>query len=130
MLALETGDEVAESMLSFSRENRIRAAAVSAIGAFRRAVLALYDAEAKDYAPIEISEQVEVLSLAGDIALDTDDEPRLHLHAVVAKRDGSAWGGHLMSAEVRPTLEVVLTESPQALHRRSDSDSGLALPDL
>jgi uncharacterized protein len=41
-----------------------------------------------------------------------------------------AWGGHLMEAEVRPTLEVIVTESSPALHRRSDADSGLALLDL
>jgi predicted DNA-binding protein with PD1-like motif len=36
-------------------------------------------------------------------------------------------GGHLLKAHVRPTLEVVLTESPRHLHKRKDSESGLAL---
>ena len=36
-------------------------------------------------------------------------------------------GGHLLEAHVRPTLEVVLTELPRHLHKRKDSDSGLAL---
>ena len=36
-------------------------------------------------------------------------------------------GGHLLEAHVRPTLEVVLTESPKHLHKRKDSESGLAL---
>lgn len=130
VLALDTGDEVTESMLSFSRENGIGAAEVSAIGAFRRATLAFYDPEAGEYVPIEVGEQVEVLSLSGDIALDEDDEPRLHLHAAVARRDGSARGGHLLEAEVRPTLEVIVTESPPALRRRSDPETGLALLDL
>jgi uncharacterized protein len=31
---------------------------------------------------------------------------------------------------VRPTLEVILTESPPALRRRSDPATGLALLDL
>jgi predicted DNA-binding protein with PD1-like motif len=130
VLALEPGDQVAKSLLAFSREYDVGAAGVSAIGAFRRATLAFYDTEAKDYVPIEVEEQVEVLSLSGDIARGERGEPRLHLHAAVAKRDGSAWGGHLIEAEVRPTLEVIVTESPPALHRRSDPDTGLALLDL
>jgi predicted DNA-binding protein with PD1-like motif len=36
-------------------------------------------------------------------------------------------GGHLLEAHVRPTLEVVLTESPRHLHKRKDPESGLAL---
>jgi uncharacterized protein len=130
VLVLDPGDEVIGSMLRFSRENGIGAAEVSAIGAFRRATLAFYDIERREYMPIAIDEQVEVLSLAGDIALGEDDQPRLHLHAAVAKRDASAWGGHLLEAEVRPTLEVVLTESPPTLRRRSDPETGLALLDL
>jgi hypothetical protein len=35
--------------------------------------------------------------------------------------------GHLIKAHVRPTLEVVLTESPAHLHKRHDPESGLAL---
>ena len=58
-----------------------------------------------------------------------DDEPDVHAHVVVAKRDGTAHGGHLVEAHVRPTLEVILEESPAHLRKRSDSDSGLALID-
>jgi len=46
---------------------------------------------------------------------------------VVSRADGTAMGGHLLEAHVRPTLEVVLTESPRHLHKRKDPDSGLAL---
>jgi len=41
--------------------------------------------------------------------------------------DGTAHGGHLVEAVVRPTLEVILVESPQHLRRRHDPESGLAL---
>jgi predicted DNA-binding protein with PD1-like motif len=51
----------------------------------------------------------------------------VHAHLIVGKQDGSAHGGHLMEAHVRPTLEVVLTESSQALHKQFDPESGIAL---
>jgi predicted DNA-binding protein with PD1-like motif len=67
-----------------------------------------------------------VLALTGNIALK-GDEPKLHPHIVVGKSDGSAHGGHLLGGHVRPTLEVIVTESPVHLHRRSDPETGLAL---
>jgi uncharacterized protein len=129
-IVLAPGEEVCASLLDFAHEHEIGAAAVSAIGALRRATVAFYNPEASEYEPIRIDEQVEVLSLAGDIALGDDHEPRLHLHAAISKRDGSAWGGHLLEAEVRPTLEAIVTESPPPLRRRVDPDSGLALLEL
>ncbi len=35
--------------------------------------------------------------------------------------------GHLGKAHVRPTLEVIVTESPAHLRKRHDPESGLAL---
>ena len=53
------------------------------------------------------------MSLLGDVALGPDGMPALHPHVVVSRADGFAMGGHLLEAHVRPTLEVVLTESPK-----------------
>ena len=62
----------------------------------------------------------------GDIALH-DGKPQVHAHLVVGLRDGRARGGHLLEARVRPTLEVILTESPGYLKREHDPQSDLAL---
>ncbi len=70
---------------------------------------------------------MEVVSLIGDIAVDKSNQPKLHAHVAVAKRDGSMMGGHLMDARVRPTLEVMLEESPAVLRRQMDPESGIAL---
>jgi uncharacterized protein len=53
--------------------------------------------------------------------------PALHVHLVVGRSDGTALAGHLGEAHVRPTLEVILTESPAHLRKRKDHESGLAL---
>jgi predicted DNA-binding protein with PD1-like motif len=71
---------------------------------------------------------VEVLSLLGDVTLD-EGKPKLHAHVVIGKADASAHGGHLVEGFVRPTLEVVMTETPSYLRRRFDSDFGLPLID-
>jgi uncharacterized protein len=125
-LVLDTGDEFVACATGFAREQRLSGAQFSAIGAFSSVVLGYFDWDTKAYQRIAIDEQVEVVSLLGDIALK-DDQPNLHPHVVVAKRDGSAWGGHLLEGRVRPTLEIVITETPAALVRRHDPTTGLAL---
>src|SRR5262249_38462340 len=71
---------------------------------------------------------VEVLAMVGDITTSAG-KPVVHAHVVLGKSDGTAHGGHLIRAVVRPTLEVVLTETPRHLYRRFDPESGLPLID-
>lgn len=125
----DQGDEVAAGLLDFAKQNNLSASHFTAVGAFERATLGYFDWERKDYIKIPINEQVEVLSFIGDIALDKG-QPKVHAHVVVGIRDGTAHGGHLLEAYVRPTLEVVLTETPAHLQRRFDEASKIALIDL
>jgi predicted DNA-binding protein with PD1-like motif len=127
-LVLATGDEAVNAIGSFAVERRLRATQFTAIGALSRVVVAYFDWPAREYRNIAIDEQVEVLSLIGDIALD-HGKPKVHAHVVIGKADATAHGGHLIEAHVRPTLEIVLTEMPQHLERRFDPASGLNLID-
>ncbi len=126
-VVLETGDEVMASLKPFIAAERVRAAQFSAIGALSDAVLMYFDWEKKEYQRIPVREQVEVASLIGDVAEGPDGKPSLHVHLVIGRRDGSAMAGHLAEAHVRPTLEVILTESPAYLRKVKDPESGLAL---
>jgi predicted DNA-binding protein with PD1-like motif len=127
-LIFETGDEVLAPLTAFAHRHGLAAAHFTAIGALERVTLGYFDWQKKDYLEIPLDEQVEVVSLIGDIACK-DAEPKVHAHIVVARRDGTAHGGHLMAARVRPTLELILEESPSYLARRYDAASGLALID-
>jgi carbamate kinase len=79
-VALQTGDDVLSSLGKFIREREIEAASVTAIGAFSDAQLGYFDWQTKAYKKIPVTEQVEVLSLLGDVAV-AEDGPTLHLHA-------------------------------------------------
>jgi uncharacterized protein len=129
VLVFSTGERVIEPLLAFARSHEIAAASLTGIGAFERATLGYFDMQKRDYTRIPIDEQVEVVSLVGNIARG-DEGPKLHAHLVVAKRDGTAYGGHLLDGVVRPTLEVMLVETPAHLRRRMDPATGLALIDL
>jgi uncharacterized protein len=125
-LIFETGEEPLSGITRFAEEHNLSASRITAIGALSEVVLGFFDWEKKDYERIELKEQVEVLALVGDIAQD-QGKPKVHAHLVVGLRDGRARGGHLLEAKVRPTLEVIITESPGYLKREHDPESGLAL---
>lgn len=124
---LETDDEVVACLKEVAARHRLSAAGITAIGAFRDATLLYFDWERKEYLDIPVDEQVEVASLVGDIASDENGAPALHIHVVLGKRDGTAIAGHLGRARVRPTLEVLITETPAHLRRVKDARTGLAL---
>jgi predicted DNA-binding protein with PD1-like motif len=124
---LETGDETMAVLASLAEKQGLTAAQFTAIGAFSGARIAYFDWERKEYQPIPVPEQVEVATLIGDIALDDAGRPSLHAHAVLGRRGGAALAGHLLEGIVRPTLEVVITETPAHLHRRKDPATGLSL---
>jgi predicted DNA-binding protein with PD1-like motif len=125
-LVFDEGDEVASGILEFARKQDLQACQFSGIGAFSDVVLGYFDLERRDYKRIPIADQVEVLSLLGNIALK-GAEHKIHAHVVLGKRDGTAHGGHLLEAHVRPTLELIVTESPAHLRRATDEKTGLPL---
>jgi uncharacterized protein len=127
VVVLNSGDEVMACLNRFVEQEKIEAAQFSAIGALRSAALGYFDWETKDYQRIPVDEQVEVASFTGDVAVGPDEKPALHIHCVLGCRGGRAVAGHLLEGHVRPTLEVVLTDSPVHLRKRHDPESGLAL---
>jgi uncharacterized protein len=125
-IVLDPGDEAVQCLTQFATEQCLSAARFTGLGAFSDVVLGFFDFKRKDYRRIPLDEQIEVASLIGDVAL-ANGKPRLHAHIVVTKSDGSAWGGHLLEGHVRPTLEVLLVESPAHLRRKHDAETGLPL---
>ncbi|HLJ18404.1 MAG TPA: PPC domain-containing DNA-binding protein [Bryobacteraceae bacterium] len=121
-----SGDEAMAGLLSFAKENGLKAAHFTGIGAFEDVTLGYFEWKTKQYARIPLREQVEAISIAGDIALEKG-EPKVHAHIVVGRYDGTTRGGHFLEGHVRPTLEIILVESPAILRREMDEESGLAL---
>lgn len=125
----DKGDEAKSGLEAFARDHDVTGASLTAIGAFQDATLGYFHPEAMEYRDIPVAEQVEVLSLVGDIALN-GDEPEVHAHVVVGRENGQTAGGHLQAATVWPTLEVIVEETPAHLRKRVDDETGLALIDL
>lgn len=128
-LVFDSGDDVMAILKTFAAERKLKAARFTAIGAFSSVDLGWFDFSKKDYKHIPVNEQVEVLSLLGDVAL-YGDESAVHAHVVVGKSDGMAMSGHLLKATVHPTLELILEEAPGYLQKRMDKETGLPLIEI
>jgi predicted DNA-binding protein with PD1-like motif len=127
VLIFETGDELSSGLQRFATVERLSGSSFKAIGALSSVKLGWFNWQTKNYdTAVELNEQVELLSLIGDIAMK-EGNPQIHAHVVVGKSDGTAHGGHLLKAVVRPTCELILTESPIHLQKQVDPESGLAL---
>ena len=129
-VVFDPGEEVVTGLLQFARDHDVSGAHLTAIGAFERVTLGFFDIAKKEYRRIPIPEQVELMSLVGNIARDDKGEVKLHAHVVVGKSDGSAHGGHLLDAYVRPTMEVVVVETSRHLRRTMRREFGVPLLDL
>jgi predicted DNA-binding protein with PD1-like motif len=127
VVILDTGDEILACLESVARTEHLAGSSFKAIGALSDVELGWFNWETKKYqTAVKLQEQVELLSLIGDIALK-DGEPQIHAHLVIGHRDGTTHGGHLLRATVRPTCEIVITESPQHLQKEIDQEAGIAL---
>ena len=126
LLVFHTGQEVMKGLLAFAKKYDLVAGHLTGIGALSGAVIGYFDPEKNTYLRHQEDGQTELLSLTGNLALN-DNEPFFHIHVALGLRDGSARGGHLFEAKVRPTVELVLTTWPRPVRREIDHDTGLPL---
>lgn len=90
-MVCDQGDDPVEALAAAAKRLDLSGASLTGIGAFSRVTLGFFDRARRDYARRVIREQVEVVSLVGNVALD-GGEPRVHVHMVVARYDGNASG--------------------------------------
>lgn len=123
-----TGDEAFSGLLEFAEKYHVTSAHFTAIGAVDGVTLGWFDPQRKMYKKIPISGQHEVIGMSGDIAL-YQGKPVVHTHMLVGTSDGTTNGGHVLSANVSPTLEVMLTVDPVTMQKRFDPATDLTLID-
>ena len=145
VLVLDAGEEAVASIKAFAKQQELQGSTVAGIGAFETCSFGHFNPATKEFTRNDLTVQAEVLALNGNIAGelgqhdghedddgdgDSDSEdngPHLHLHCVVGLNDASTRGGHLIQGIVRPTMELVIEESPVRLNRGLDRASGLVL---
>jgi predicted DNA-binding protein with PD1-like motif len=124
---LYRGDEAFSGLLEFVEKYDVTVR-ISRIGAVSGATLGWFDPQRKMYKKIPVDGQHEVIGMSGDIAL-YQGKPVVHTHMVVGGPDGTTRAGHVLSAVVSPTVEVMVTVDPMTMHKRFDPDTDLTLID-
>jgi predicted DNA-binding protein with PD1-like motif len=126
VLALEIGEELIESILIYAEKSKISAASIQAIGAIRNFQLGYYVLNEKKYLRKKVEEIAELISCSGNLAMK-DDKPVVHVHVSAGLPDFSVIGGHLFSAIVAVTAEVILAPLPKRMNRTFNDETGLYL---
>lgn len=126
VIRLEKGEEVVESIKKLCRENNIRLGTVSGIGAVDKAVIGLFEPAAKEYHSQELTGAMEITSLVGNIS-ELEGEVYLHLHVTLADNSHRAWGGHLNSAVISATGEIIIDVIDGKVDRKFSEEVGLNL---
>jgi len=129
LLRLYRDEEVIRTLTGFAREMRIPAGEISAIGAVRDVVLGYFDPDTRKYSREEFPDSYEVAGMNGNLS-QLKGEPFFHIHTTLAGRDHAPRAGHLFSARVSVTLEVVLHPFAEKLERTWDGEMDLNLLDL
>jgi predicted DNA-binding protein with PD1-like motif len=122
------GDEVLSGLTDFASQYKVEAGHFTGIGAFSHATVGWLDLSRKMYRAIPVREQVECLSMIGDIAT-FNGKPVVHTHVVMGRGDGSTVGGHVWEAFANPTLEVFVSVDPIGLKKVPDDATGMKLID-
>ena len=126
LLRLDKGDEIITSLTDFAEKEKISFASVSGIGAAGKAVLAIFDTKKKQYIEREFVGDLEIVSMMGNITI-SDNKPKAHLHCCISSHDYLARAGHLVSATVSVTCEIVLNVFEKRIERKKDEATGLML---
>jgi predicted DNA-binding protein with PD1-like motif len=108
------------ALSDFVLANHLESAHFEGLGACTDAVLAYYDPRTHEYQKTVYKQQMEIVSIIGDAAPTPGDGAGLHVHMGVAFADGTMHGGHLFETHASPTMELVLTASPEPVLRKYD----------
>ena len=127
IVKLEPGDEWPGDPARAISGAGLRGGFYTGIGAVDRLTVAFFDLSQSRYLPVALEEPLEIVSLTGNCACDEEGGVILHAHTLATRRDGSAIGGHLVTARVSVTLEIGILDAGCELARRIDPRFGLKL---
>lgn len=124
---LNKGDDIIDALTSYLKQRDIKSGVISGIGAVSAARLGYFNAQTKQYEEKDFAENMEVISLKGNISLK-DNQIFPHIHAIFSRVDFSTVGGHLFGGTIVYAFEFeIIAFDGQPFIREFDSDTGLFL---
>lgn len=129
LLRLDKDEKFTETILTFVKQQKIKSAWFSGLGAVQGVELGWYDLASKEYNYSSKIGVYEITNLTGNIAWQ-NNQPVVHAHITLTDKDLQAFGGHLKELIAGGTLELRLTKLGGKLQRIFDEHAGLNLLDL
>ena len=124
----DKGEEIISTLKNFCQAEKITLAEVKALGAVNDFEVGLFDVAAKKYHKNHFQFPAEITSLWGTVTTQ-NGEIYLHIHMNVGDIEGKVFGGHLNSAVVSATCEMVIDVLPESftVERKFNDEVGLNL---
>ncbi|MCA9354326.1 MAG: DUF296 domain-containing protein [Candidatus Kaiserbacteria bacterium] len=126
-LSFSRGEEVMSVIADHCKKHNITAAHLTGLGAADQLDIAYYNLATKEYERHTIDEEVEVLSLIGNIGAKDDGQIIMHIHGTFGRKDLSVFGGHLFSMQISGAGEIHFTVFDGTINRSFDEATGLNL---
>ena len=104
-VAFTTGDEILSGLTDLAIKHNITSGYITGLGGLSTALLGFGDPPLNAFRRIPVDEKSELVSLTGHIQT-RDGVPTVHLHAIVALKDGSTKAGHVFELRVTPIAEI------------------------
>lgn len=124
LVRIDKGEEVVATLKQFCSTEGIRLASVHGIGATDAVTMGYFKTSTKEYVKTSLVGDHEITSLTGNIST-MDGQVYLHLHVTLTDKECRALGGHLNSAVVSGTCELIISEMEGEIEREFDEEVGL-----
>ncbi|HBM76455.1 MAG TPA: DNA-binding protein [Clostridiaceae bacterium] len=126
LVRINRGEEIVETLKNFAKQNNIKLASITGIGAVGEAKIGLFETSTKKYISRNLKGDFEIVSITGNIST-MNKETYLHIHICLADKNNNTYGGHLSEAKVSVTGEIFVNVLDGEVDRKLDSDIGINL---
>ncbi|MBO7178615.1 MAG: DNA-binding protein [Clostridia bacterium] len=125
VLRAQRGEEIISLLTMLISEENITCGRVSGIGATDKITIGLYNVNTQEYHKDTIEEEMEILSLAGNLTRK-EGNPYVHVHGSFATLD-RVYGGHVNEVWISATAEIIIDVIDLVVDRKIDKETGLNL---
>ena len=126
VIRLNKGEEIIESLKNLCRDEDIKLAEITGLGASDFVEIGVFNIYTKEYNTKVFEGMFEITSLVGNVTRK-DGEVYLHIHINFGDEEGLVKGGHLVKSKISATSEIILRKIDGEVGRKLDKEIGLNL---
>jgi predicted DNA-binding protein with PD1-like motif len=126
VVRIDKGEEIVETLKQLCKKNKIKLGSISGVGGIERVTVGSFKAKTKEYFSQELTGDYEITNLIGNIST-MKGKIYLHLHITISDSNNNAFGGHLNSAVISTTGEIIIEEIEGEIERKFNEEVKLNL---